>query len=63
MILITHYMDEAVRADKVFVIDDGDLVMQGTPKESFLTGGNFAEIRSGRAAGDRSGLFAAKGRR
>lgn len=35
MILITHYMDEAVRADKVFVIDDGDLVMQGTPKEIF----------------------------
>lgn len=35
MILITHYMDEAVRADKVFVIDDGDLVMQGIPKEIF----------------------------
>lgn len=35
MILITHYMDEAVRADKVFVIDDGDLVMQGTPREIF----------------------------
>lgn len=35
MILITHYMDEAVRADKVFVIDDGDLVMHGTPKEIF----------------------------
>lgn len=35
MILITHYMDEAVRADKIFVIDDGDLVMQGTPKEIF----------------------------
>ena len=35
MILITHYMDEAVRADKVFVIDDGDLVMQGTPKDIF----------------------------
>lgn len=35
MILITHYMDEAVRADKVFVIDYGDLVMQGTPKEIF----------------------------
>ncbi len=35
MILITHYMDEAVRADKVYVIDDGDLVMEGTPKEIF----------------------------
>ena len=36
MILITHYMDEAVRADRVFVIDDGDLVMEGTPKEVFI---------------------------
>ncbi len=35
MILITHYMDEAVRADKVYVIDDGEMVMQGTPKEIF----------------------------
>ena len=35
MILITHYMDEAVRGDRVYVIDDGDLVMQGTPKEIF----------------------------
>jgi len=35
IILITHYMDEAVRADRVYVIDDGDLVMQGTPKEIF----------------------------
>lgn len=35
IILITHYMDEAVRADKVFVMDDGLLVMEGTPKEIF----------------------------
>lgn len=35
IILITHYMDEAVRGDRVYVIDDGHLVMQGTPKEIF----------------------------
>ena len=32
----THYMDEAVRGDKVYVIDDGDLVMKGTPREIFV---------------------------
>ncbi len=32
---ITHYMDEAVDADKVFVISNGTVVMQGTPKEVF----------------------------
>ena len=35
IILITHYMDEAVLADKVYVIDDGSIIMQGTPKEIF----------------------------
>lgn len=36
IILITHYMDEAVRGDRVYVIDDGDLVMEGTPREIFV---------------------------
>lgn len=35
IILITHYMDEAVSADIVYVIDDGKVVMQGRPKEVF----------------------------
>ncbi len=35
IILITHYMDEAVRGDRVYVIDDGQVVMQGRPKEIF----------------------------
>ncbi len=35
IVLITHYMDEAVRAEKVFVIDDGNMVLEGTPKEVF----------------------------
>lgn len=33
--LITHYMDEAVNADRIIVIDHGDIVMQGTPREVF----------------------------
>lgn len=32
---ITHYMDEAARADRVIVIDDGTLLLDGTPKEVF----------------------------
>lgn len=35
IILITHHMNEAVRADRIFVMDKGKLVMQGTPKEVF----------------------------
>ena len=35
VILITHYMDEAVKADKVFVMDHGRIAMQGTPREIF----------------------------
>ncbi|MDD3393155.1 MAG: energy-coupling factor transporter ATPase [Clostridia bacterium] len=35
IILITHYMDEAVRGDRVYVIDDGEIVMEGKPKEIF----------------------------
>ena len=32
---ITHYMDEAVRADRVIVIDDGRVLLDGTPSEIF----------------------------
>lgn len=35
IILITHHMNEAVRADKIFVMHKGKLVMQGSPKEVF----------------------------
>ncbi len=35
VILITHYMEEVVDADRIFVMDDGNLVMEGTPKEIF----------------------------
>ena len=35
VILITHYMEEVINADKVFVMDSGKIVMQGTPKQIF----------------------------
>ncbi len=35
VILITHYMDEVIDADKVYVMDSGHIVMSGTPKEIF----------------------------
>ena len=35
VVLITHYMEETVHADRIFVMDKGHIAMQGTPKEVF----------------------------
>jgi len=35
VLLITHYMEEAVHADRIIVMDDGRIVMDGTPREIF----------------------------
>lgn len=35
IILITHYMEEVIHADRVIVMDNGKIVMQGTPREVF----------------------------
>ena len=35
VILITHYMEEVIHADRVYVMDSGNVVMQGNPKEIF----------------------------
>lgn len=35
IVLITHYMDEAAQADRVVVIDNGAIVMEGTPRKVF----------------------------
>ncbi|MCI8744126.1 MAG: energy-coupling factor transporter ATPase [Lachnospiraceae bacterium] len=35
VILITHYMEEVIYADKVIVMDQGRVVMEGTPREIF----------------------------
>nr|WP_296043302.1 energy-coupling factor transporter ATPase [uncultured Blautia sp.] len=35
VVLITHYMEEVIDADRVVVMDDGHVVMEGTPREIF----------------------------
>lgn len=35
VVLITHYMEEVIHADRVVVMDDGRIVMDGTPREIF----------------------------
>ena len=45
VILITHYMEEVVRADKVYVMDSGEVVMQGTPREIFSQVETLKEYR------------------
>lgn len=35
VILITHYMDEAIKADKVIVLNEGEVVLTGSPSEVF----------------------------
>ena len=35
VILITHYMEEIIHANKVFVMDNGKIAMEGTPREVF----------------------------
>ncbi|MDD6340594.1 MAG: energy-coupling factor transporter ATPase [Butyrivibrio sp.] len=45
VILITHNMDEAVLADKVFVMDKGKIVMEGTSREIFSNVEKLKEIR------------------
>ena len=45
VILITHYMEEVIYSDKVFVMDEGRLVMQGTPREIFSQVDKLKELR------------------
>lgn len=45
VILITHYMEEVIEADRIFVMDDGKLVMEGTPKEVFSKVEKLKELR------------------
>ena len=35
IILITHYMDEAAQADRVIVMDEGKIILEGTPRNVF----------------------------
>ncbi|MBQ7428036.1 MAG: energy-coupling factor transporter ATPase [Butyrivibrio sp.] len=47
IILITHYMEEVIYADKVFVMDKGQVEMQGTPREIFSQVEKLQELRLG----------------
>ena len=45
VILITHYMEEIIHADKVFVMDQGRIAMEGTPREIFSQVEKLKELR------------------
>ncbi len=45
VILITHYMEEIIHADKVFVMDRGKIAMQGTPGEIFSKVEKLKDLR------------------
>lgn len=45
VILITHYMEEIIHADHVYVMDQGKIAMEGTPKEIFSQVDKLQELR------------------
>lgn len=45
IILITHYMEEVIDADRVFVMDAGKIVMEGTPRQIFSNVEHLKELR------------------
>lgn len=45
IVLITHYMEEIIHADKVFVMDKGKVAMEGTPREIFSQVEKLKELR------------------
>ncbi len=45
VILITHYMEEVIYADKVYVMDKGKVTLQGTPREVFSEVDRLKELR------------------
>lgn len=45
VVLITHYMEEIIHADKVFVMDQGRIAMEGTPREIFSRVERLKELR------------------
>lgn len=44
IVLITHYMEEAVDADRIVVMEEGSIVMEGTPREIFSNVSKMKEI-------------------
>ena len=45
IVLITHYMEETVHADRIFVMDQGKIALEGTPKEIFSQVDRLKELR------------------
>jgi ABC-type multidrug transport system ATPase subunit len=45
VILITHYMEEVIYADRVYVMDKGKVTLEGTPKEVFSKVERLKELR------------------
>ena len=45
VVLITHYMEEVIDADRVVVMDDGHVVMEGTPREILSQGEKLKKYR------------------
>ncbi len=44
VILITHFMEEALLADRVFVMEKGKVALKGTPKEVFMNAGEIKRL-------------------
>jgi energy-coupling factor transport system ATP-binding protein len=44
IILVTHFMDEAVNADRVIVMNDGKIALDGTPADVFSNSELLADI-------------------
>mgnify|MGYP002552217864 CR=1 FL=1 len=57
VVLITHYMEEVIHANKVYVMDGGNVVMQGTPREIFSQVETLKKYRLG-DRGAAEGLYA-----
>ena len=45
IVLITHYMEEVIDADRVFVMDAGKIMMEGTPRQIFSNVEHLKELR------------------
>ena len=45
VVLITHFMEEAVRADRVIIMNEGKLLLDGTPAEVFAQGQLMKSVR------------------
>ena len=45
VILITHYMEEVIQADHVYVMDAGKVMMEGSPREIFARSGELEKYR------------------